>query len=70
MGKGNDYFMEYLSYYLGVDIGTTSTKAVLFGEKGTVISTHHSGYPLFSPSPSVAEQDPEEIFHAVKEAIK
>ncbi|RID82996.1 gluconokinase [Peribacillus asahii] len=62
--------MEHSSYYLGVDIGTTSTKAVLFGDKGTVISTHHSGYPLFSPSPSVAEQDPDEIFRAVKEAIK
>lgn len=58
------------SYFLGVDIGTTSTKAVLFGDKGTVISMHHSEYPLYSPAPSIAEQDPEEIYRAVKEAIK
>jgi gluconokinase len=70
IGKAKDHSMEYSSYYLGVDIGTTSTKAVLFGDKGTVISMHHSGYPLLSPAPSIAEQDPEEIFHAVKEAIK
>ncbi len=62
--------MEYSSYYLGVDIGTTSTKAVLFGERGTVISMHHSEYPLYSPTPSIAEQDPDEIFLAVKEVIK
>lgn len=62
--------MDNLSYYLGVDIGTTSTKAVLYGDKGTVISMHHSEYPLFSPAPSIAEQDPDEIFLAVKEVIK
>jgi gluconokinase len=69
-GRDNDYSMEHSSYYLGVDIGTTSTKAALFGDKGAVISMHHSGYPLLSPTPSIAEQDPEEIFRAVKEAIK
>ncbi|WP_462411656.1 gluconokinase [Neobacillus sp. Marseille-QA0830] len=62
--------MKYSSYYLGVDIGTTSTKAVLFGGKGSVISMHHVEYPLHSPAPSIAEQDPEEIFQAVKTAMK
>lgn len=62
--------MDKPSYYLGVDIGTTSTKAVLYGEKGTVISMHHAGYPLYSPAPAIAEQDPEEIFQAVLETIK
>jgi gluconokinase len=62
--------MSQQSYYLGVDIGTTSTKAVLFDDKGSVMSVHHKEYPLYSPSPSIAEQDPEEIFRAVKEAIK
>lgn len=62
--------MAIASYYLGVDIGTTSTKAALFGENGTVISMHHVEYPLYSPAPAIAEQDPEEIFDAVIEAIK
>ncbi|WP_150283943.1 gluconokinase [Rummeliibacillus sp. TYF-LIM-RU47] len=62
--------MSNRSYYLGVDIGTTATKAVLFGEKGQVISTHRAGYPLYSPTPSVAEQDPDEILIAVKETIR
>lgn len=62
--------MSQKSYYLGVDIGTTSTKAVLFDHTGSVMSIHHKEYPLYSPSPSIAEQDPEEIFRAVKETIK
>lgn len=62
--------MDTESYYLGVDIGTTSTKTVLFKDKGTVISMHHVEYPLYSPTPAVAEQDPDEIFRAVLETIK
>lgn len=57
-------------FYLGVDLGTTSTKAVLFKEKGEVVSSHHIEYPLHSPTPATAEQDPEEIFRAVVETIK
>lgn len=53
------------SYMMGVDIGTTSTKAVLFSKKGEVIISKSKGYPLHSPTPSVAEQDPDEIFQAV-----
>lgn len=54
---------------LGVDIGTTSTKAVLFTEKGEVIQTENIGYPLYTPNISTAEQDPEEIFQAVLKAV-
>lgn len=57
------------SYMLGIDIGTTSTKAVLFTEKGEVIQTENIGYPLRTPDISTAEQDPEEIFQAVLQAI-
>ncbi|MGC4378901.1 gluconokinase [Fictibacillus sp. Mic-4] len=57
------------SYMLGVDIGTTSTKAVLFSEKGEVIQKENIGYPLYKPDISTAEQDPDEIFQAVLQAI-
>lgn len=56
-------------YVIGVDIGTTSTKSVLFSANGSVISSHGIEYPLYSPSPETAEQDPEEIFQAVLETI-
>ena len=57
------------SYMLGVDIGTTSTKAVLFTESGEVVQQENIGYPLYTPNISTAEQDPEEIFQAVLRAI-
>ncbi|CQR51332.1 Gluconokinase [Paenibacillus riograndensis SBR5] len=57
------------SYMIGVDIGTTSTKAVLFEENGRITAQANQGYPLHTPSPSVAEQDPEQILSAVFHTI-
>ena len=57
-------------YMLGVDIGTTSTKAVLFDTDGRVVAHHSVEYPLFTPTPATAEQDPEEIYRAVLAVIK
>jgi gluconokinase len=57
------------NYMLGIDIGTTSTKAVLFSEKGKVFQQENIGYPLYTPDMSTAEQNPEEIFQAVLLAI-
>ena len=57
-------------FYIGVDIGTTSTKAVLFTQETKVHCVSHVEYPLHSPLPMIAEQDPEEIFQAVVKAIK
>src|SRR5262245_6829872 len=54
---------------IGVDIGTTSTKAVLYEYTGAVLGQHSVEYPLLTPSPGVAEQDPEQILHAVIAAI-
>ncbi|WP_078544471.1 gluconokinase [Litchfieldia alkalitelluris] len=57
-------------YMLGVDIGTTSTKAVLFTKKGIVMSQHSVEYPLHTPVLGAAEQDPDEILTAVITSIK
>lgn len=57
-------------YAIGVDIGTTSTKSVLFSIDGTALSRKGVEYPLYAPVPDVAEQDPEEIFQAVITTIK
>jgi len=61
--------MNMTNYMLGVDIGTTSTKAVLFTEKGEIIQQENIGYPLYTPDISTAEQNPEEIYQAVLQAI-
>ncbi|MCZ2492517.1 gluconokinase [Dellaglioa carnosa] len=58
-----------MPYMIGVDIGTTSTKAVLYDLKGSVIEYANIGYPLYQEEDGMAEQDPEEIYAAVTEAI-
>ncbi|RIW39072.1 gluconokinase [Bacillus salacetis] len=58
------------NYYIGVDIGTTSTKAVVFDKKGRAVSRFGVEYPLYTPVPGTAEQNPEEIFQAVLTVIK
>lgn len=57
-------------YIIGVDIGTTSTKAVLFTEARATVCKHFVEYPLYKPTPDAAEQNPEEIFNAVIIAVR
>ncbi|WP_377887255.1 gluconokinase [Alkalihalobacillus sp. R86527] len=58
------------TFMIGVDIGTTSTKAVLFNEKGHPVTKHSVEYPLLTPTPGTAEQNPEEILLAVVKSIR
>jgi gluconokinase len=55
---------------IGVDIGTTSTKAVAFDTAGNELGARSIGYELHEPAPGRAEQDPEEIVAAVFETVK
>ncbi|MBW9157159.1 gluconokinase [Clostridium tagluense] len=59
--------MEYL---IGLDIGTSSTKAIAFDLLGNVISKCNIGYPILNPKSSWSEQDPGEMFEAVINSIK
>jgi gluconokinase len=46
---------------VGVDIGTTSSKAVAFTVDGSAVGSAQVGYPLLSPQPSYAEQDADQV---------
>ncbi|MDR2660786.1 MAG: gluconokinase, partial [Lactobacillaceae bacterium] len=59
-----------MEYFIGVDLGTTSTKAVLFDKKGTVIATANHGYELYRDAIGMAEEDLDEIFDAFSESIR
>ena len=61
--------MDKNKFMIGVDIGTTSTKAVLFRETGEIVHKANFGYELSTPNVSIAEQDPEDIFEAVVSSI-
>ncbi len=62
--------MNNSGYTIGVDMGTTSTKAVLFTQTGEVVAKHAVTYPLCRPTPTAAEQNPQEIFAAVITTVK
>jgi gluconokinase len=55
---------------VGVDIGTTATKSVVFDQAGRVRATRQVGYPLHEPVAGYAEQDPEQIVAAVLDTIR
>ncbi|WP_332691683.1 gluconokinase [Halalkalibacter lacteus] len=61
--------MTAKNYVLGLDIGTTSAKAVLFQKNGLVIAENENAYPVYHPNPSWVEQDPYEIEQAAIAAI-
>lgn len=45
-------------YYLGIDIGTTGCKSVVFDESGTALSRAYREYPIVCEEPLQAEQEP------------
>ena len=53
-----------MKYVIGIDIGTSGTKTVLFDEKGSVIASATVEYPLYQPKNGYAEQDPEDWYNA------
>ncbi|WP_096437336.1 gluconokinase [Alteribacter populi] len=57
-------------YVIGLDIGTTSAKSVIFNKHGDVISEDEQGYPTVHNKPSWSEQDPLLIEKAAISAIR
>src|SRR6185312_8183600 len=57
-------------YVLGIDLGTSSLKAVLVREDGAVCGSVTRAYPIDVPRPGWAEQDPEAWWGAAREAIQ
>jgi xylulokinase len=55
---------------LGLDVGTTGVKALLVDRTGKVVSEAVSEYPMSSPQPLWAEQDPEDWWQATVRSVK
>ena len=58
-----------MAYVLGVDIGTSGTKTVLFDQNGAVIASASEEYPLYQPQNGCAEQDPADWYQATIHTI-
>ncbi len=55
---------------IGLDIGTTSTKAVLFDLLGAELGTAEQAYRLHTPQPGWVELDPESLWSAVVSVLR
>jgi xylulokinase len=54
---------------VGLDVGTTGVKAVAVSPDGEVLARAEEEYPLSTPRPGWAEQDPDDWWHATERAL-
>jgi xylulokinase len=59
-----------MGFLIGVDIGTSGTKTVLFDTAGNTVASALAEYPLYQPHIGWAEQDPEDWWKATWTTIK
>ena len=57
-------------YTLGIDVGTTGTKTLLFTEDGTPIAHAYRGYPLSTPRVGYSEQNACDWWTAIVETVR
>lgn len=55
--------------FVGLDLGTSSLKAVAIDAAGAVVARAGAAYPTYRPEPRAAEQDPADWFRAVGDAV-
>ena len=59
-----------MSYYIGIDLGTSAVKMLMTDENGEIIKSVSKEYPLHFPQEGWSEQNPEDWWSAVKEGLK
>jgi len=64
-----DQIKKEQSFYIGIDIGTTATKAVCFDGQGKVIQQISHSYPMHHPKLNWTIQNPQEILDTVLKCI-
>jgi xylulokinase len=59
-----------MTYFLGIDTSTTSSKALLIDGKGEVVAVASNPHTLQTPKPLWSEQDPLEWWEATSASIR
>ena len=55
---------------MGIDLGTSSCKAVAFSREGRQLASASYGYKTYSPRPDYVEMDAELFWEAVVKAVR
>ena len=56
--------------FVGLDLGTSSTKGIAVNQAGEIVAAESRSYPLSFPHPGWSEQDPEDWLNAAVEILK
>jgi len=59
-----------MSALLGIDLGTSSVKVVVYSTTGKILGLGSAEYPILTPQPGWAEQDPEHWWTATVQAAR
>ena len=62
--------MEHRQYLLGIDVGTTGTKTLLFDSCGKLLGRSYRAYPTHTPAVGRCEQQAEHWWAAVCETVR
>jgi xylulokinase len=54
---------------VGIDVGTSGVKGIAISPAGEVLASAEEGYPLATPRPGWAEQDPEDWWRATERVL-
>ena len=57
-------------YLIGLDVGTSGAKCIIADNEGTVVASSTQEYPLYTPKPGWAEQNPQDWWDAVVRGLK
>lgn len=61
---------KFAQLILGIDIGTTSTKTLLFSDNGKILASASENYPLVTPAVRQSEQNAEHWWQAVVHTVR
>jgi xylulokinase len=59
-----------MSISIGIDVGTSGTKALAINPQGKILAEASAGYPLHHPKPLWSEQDPEDWWQATVKVVR
>jgi xylulokinase len=59
-----------MSFFIGLDIGTSAAKALLCDQEGKIVAIAQSEYPLYAPQPLWSEQEPVDWWQGSIKAIQ
>ena len=57
-------------YLIGVDLGTSATKAALYRPDGALVAEASAEVPLYHPKPGVVEQENDDFYYSAAQTVR